>query len=154
MPRMEDILNLPVQDPPCAEFSSAQIKWVKVEGGRQGGDDIALIPFARVDDFVKGESSNAECPASFRIESRRKRPEGSISKPRVDGYLEYTLYVAFIILNPVGFVLLFLSSLCAVEGFMDGYDVLLMKTLFMHHEINDCFTCHTFTLECKFSCMC
>ncbi|KAL5783213.1 hypothetical protein ACOSP7_008242 [Xanthoceras sorbifolium] len=92
MPRMEDILNLPVQDPPCAEFSSAHIKWVKVEGGRQGGDDIALIPFARVDDFVKGESSNAECPASFRIESRRKRSEGSISKPRVDGYLEYTLY--------------------------------------------------------------
>ncbi|KAJ8751867.1 hypothetical protein K2173_026068 [Erythroxylum novogranatense] len=92
MPRMEDILNLSVQDPPFAEFSASQIKWVKVEGGRQGGDDIALIPFARVDDFVKGESSNAECPASFRIESRRKRSEGSIIKPRVDGYLEYTLY--------------------------------------------------------------
>lgn len=92
MARMEDILNLPVQDPPFAEFSAAHIKWVKVEGGRQGGDDIALIPFARVDDFVKGESSNAECPASFRIESKRKRPEGSVSKPRVDGYLEYTLY--------------------------------------------------------------
>lgn len=92
MPRMEDILNLPVQDPSCAEFSAAHLNWVKVEGGRQGGDDIALIPYCRVDDFVKGESSNAECPASFRIESRRKRPEGSISKPRVDGYLEYTLY--------------------------------------------------------------
>ncbi|KAK6929062.1 hypothetical protein RJ641_005267 [Dillenia turbinata] len=92
MPRMEDILNLPVQDPPCSEFSAAHINWVKVEGGRQGGDDIALIPFARVEDFVKGESTNAECPASFRIESRRKRPEGSVTKPRVDGYLEYTLY--------------------------------------------------------------
>ncbi|KAF9681162.1 hypothetical protein SADUNF_Sadunf06G0196900 [Salix dunnii] len=92
VPRMEDILSLPVQDPPCAEFSAAHIKWVKVEGGRQGGDDIALIPFPRVNDFVKGESSNAECPASFRIESRRKRSEGSISKPRVDCYLEYTLY--------------------------------------------------------------
>ncbi|PIA42565.1 hypothetical protein AQUCO_02000185v1 [Aquilegia coerulea] len=92
MARMEDILNLPVQDPPCAEFSSAHINWVKVEGGRQGGDDIALIPFSRVDDFVKGESANSECPARFRIESRRKRSEGSVSKPRVDGYLEYTLY--------------------------------------------------------------
>ncbi|XP_077212190.1 uncharacterized protein LOC143847287 [Tasmannia lanceolata] len=92
MPRMEDILNLPVQDPPCTEISAAHINWVKVDGGRQGGDDIALIPFCRVDDFVKGESTNAECPASFRIESRRKRSEGSISKPRVDGYLEYTLY--------------------------------------------------------------
>ncbi|XP_057731340.1 uncharacterized protein LOC130946573 isoform X1 [Arachis stenosperma] len=92
MPRMEDILNLPVQDPPCAEFSAAHINWVKLEGGRQGGDDIALIPFVRVDGFVKGESSNPECPASFRVESRRKRPEGSVTKPRVDGYLEYTLY--------------------------------------------------------------
>ncbi|XP_068482225.1 uncharacterized protein [Phaseolus vulgaris] len=92
MPRMEDILNLPVQDPLCTELSAAYINWVKLEGGRQGGDDIALIPFARVDDFVKGESSNPECPASFRIESRRKRAEGSIAKPRVDGYLEYTLY--------------------------------------------------------------
>ncbi|XP_026404645.1 uncharacterized protein LOC113299774 isoform X2 [Papaver somniferum] len=89
---MEDILNLPVQDPPCAEFSAALINWVKVEGGRQGGGDVALIPFSRVDDFVKGESANVECPASFRVESRRKRTEGSVSKPRVDGYLEYTLY--------------------------------------------------------------
>lgn len=91
---MVDILNLPVQDPLCAEFSAANINWVKLEGGRQGGDDIALIPFARVGDFVKGESSNPDCPASFRVESRRKRPVGSVTKPRVDCYLEYTLYVS------------------------------------------------------------
>lgn len=98
---MEDILSLPVQDPPFAEFSAAHLKWVKVEGGRLGGDDIALIPYARVDNFVKGESSNAECPASFRIESSRKRSEGSISKPRVDGYLEYTMYVVLVICTPL-----------------------------------------------------
>nr|XP_029121164.1 uncharacterized protein LOC105047737 isoform X1 [Elaeis guineensis] len=92
MPRMEDILNLPVQDPPLFEFSAANLNWIKVDGGRQGGDDIALIPFSRVDDFVKGESSNAECPASFRIESRRKRSEGTVTKPRIDAYIEYTLY--------------------------------------------------------------
>ncbi|KHN16480.1 hypothetical protein glysoja_036582 [Glycine soja] len=60
MPRMEGILNLPVQDPLCPEFSAAHINWVKLEGGRQCGDNIALIPFARVDDFVKGESSNED----------------------------------------------------------------------------------------------
>ncbi|XP_022153569.1 uncharacterized protein LOC111020586 isoform X2 [Momordica charantia] len=92
MPRTEDILNLPVQDPPCLVFSAAHIKWEKVEGGRQGGADIALVPFSRVEDFVKGESSNADCPARFRIESRRKRTAGRVSKPRVDGYLEYILY--------------------------------------------------------------
>lgn len=92
MPRTEDILKLLVQDPPCLEFSSAHIKWEKIEGGRQGGADIALVPFSRVADFIKGESSDPECPARFRIESRRKRTAGSISKPRVDGYLEYILY--------------------------------------------------------------
>ncbi|XP_023536351.1 uncharacterized protein LOC111797547 [Cucurbita pepo subsp. pepo] len=92
MPRTEDILKLPVQDPTCLEFSAAHIMWEKIEGGRQGGADIALVPFSRVEDFVKGESSNAECPARFRIESRRKRTAGSVSKPRLDGYLEYILY--------------------------------------------------------------
>ncbi|KAI6680081.1 hypothetical protein NL676_033962 [Syzygium grande] len=85
--RMEDILNHPVQDPPCAEFSASQLKWVKILGGRQGGDDVALIPFARVEDFVKGESSNADCPASFRIESRRRRREGSTNKPRSQEFI-------------------------------------------------------------------
>ncbi|CAJ2643420.1 unnamed protein product [Trifolium pratense] len=92
MPRMEEILNLPVQELPCSEFSAENINWIKLEGGHQGGDDIALIPFTRVDDFVKGESSNPACPANFRVESRRKRAAGSVAKPRVDGYLEYTLY--------------------------------------------------------------
>jgi hypothetical protein len=75
------------------ENGGDSINWVNLEGGRQGGDNIALIPFARVDDFVKGESSNPACPANFRVESRRKRASGSVVKPRVDGYLEYTLYV-------------------------------------------------------------
>lgn len=90
--RIEDILNLPVQDPSCSEFSAVNLNWIKVDGGRLGSDDVAVIPYTRVVDFVKGESSNAECPANFRVESRRKRSEGSVSKPRVDGYLEYTLY--------------------------------------------------------------
>ncbi|RZC06254.1 hypothetical protein D0Y65_014013 [Glycine soja] len=72
MPRMEGILNLPVQDPLCPEFSAAHINWVKLEGGRQCGDNIALIPFARVDDFVKGESSNPPMPCEF---SRRIKKE-------------------------------------------------------------------------------
>lgn len=105
MARMEDMLSVPVQDPPYAEFSAIHLNWVKVEGGRQGGDDIALIPFSRVDDFVKGESSNPDCPANFRVESRRKRPEGSLSKPRVDAYLEYTLYVTLLV-SRIFFVIL------------------------------------------------
>lgn len=77
MPRMEDILNLPVQDPLYPEFSAAHINWVKLEGGRQCGDNIALIPFARVDDFVKGESSNPPMPCEF---SRRIKKEETCRK--------------------------------------------------------------------------
>eukprot|EP01018_Ginkgo_biloba_P040165 Gb_09265 [translate_table: standard] len=92
MARWDDILTLPVQEPSANEFSSADLNWTKVEGWRQSVDDVALIPFLRVDDFVKGESSNIECPSKFRVEARRKKPEGSLCKPRVDGYLEYILY--------------------------------------------------------------
>ncbi|KAM1200734.1 hypothetical protein ACFX2I_016974 [Malus domestica] len=125
--RMEDILNLPVRDPRHAEFSAAHIKWVKVEGGRQGGDDIALIPFARVGDFVKGECSSAECPASFRVESRRKIHEGSINKPRFDGYLEYTLPSKWRCSHAWGFeVMLFgmarVKTRCTVEALPHGRD--------------------------------
>ncbi|KAG5031014.1 hypothetical protein JHK85_014996 [Glycine max] len=74
---MEGILNLPVQDPLCPEFSAAHINWVKLEGGRQCGDNIALIPFARVDDFVKGESSNPPMPCEF---SRRIKKEETCRK--------------------------------------------------------------------------
>ncbi|KAI8023835.1 hypothetical protein LOK49_LG03G02046 [Camellia lanceoleosa] len=82
MPRMEDILNLPVQDPPFTEFSAAHLNWVKVEGGRQGGDDIALIPYARVDNFVKGESEDYRDSESGIGDSANIKPaSGKGSRP-------------------------------------------------------------------------
>jgi len=92
MARWDDILTLPVQEPSTIQFSSSDLNWFKVEGWRQNVDDVALIPFTRVEDFVKGESSSVECPTRFRVEARRKKAEGSSYKPRVDGYLEYILY--------------------------------------------------------------
>ncbi|XP_056174366.1 uncharacterized protein LOC115675481 [Syzygium oleosum] len=92
MARWDEILSLPVQNPPSLEFSAADLVWSKVEGWRDNIDRVALIPYARVDDFVRGESSNKDCPTRFHVEARRKRPLEMAYKPKVDGILEYILY--------------------------------------------------------------
>lgn len=91
MARWDEILSLPVQNPPSLEFSSDDLVWSKVEGWRDKLDRVALIPFARVDDFVRGESSNKDCPTRFHVEARRRRSTNSSYKPKVDGILEYIL---------------------------------------------------------------
>lgn len=92
MARWDEILSLPVQNPPTLEFSATDIVWSKVEGWRDNIDRVALIPFARVDDFVRGESSNKDCPTRFHVEARRRRPPDTSCKAKVDGILEYILY--------------------------------------------------------------
>ncbi|XP_073308066.1 uncharacterized protein [Primulina huaijiensis] len=92
MARWDEILSLPVQNPPTLEFSSDDVVWSKVEGWRDNIDRLALIPFSRVDDFVRGESNNKECPTRFHVEARRRRTPQMSYKPKVDGILEYILY--------------------------------------------------------------
>lgn len=92
MARWDEILSLPVQNPPTLEFSASDIVWSKVEGWRDNLDRLALIPFARVDDFVRGESANKDCPTRFHVEARRRRPPQTSYKQKVDGILEYILY--------------------------------------------------------------
>lgn len=55
-------------------------------------DRLALIPYSRVNDFVRGESNNKDCPSRFHVEARRRRPPTMNCKPKVDGILEYILY--------------------------------------------------------------
>lgn len=91
MARWDQILSLPVQNPPTLEFSAHELVWSKVEGFRDNIDRLALIPFARVDDFVRGESSNKDCPTRFHVEARRRKSPKASYKPKVDGILEYIL---------------------------------------------------------------
>lgn len=91
MPKWDVILSLPVQNPPTLEFSSNDLVWSKVEGWRDNLDRISLIPFARVNDFVRGESSNKDCPTRFHVEARRRRSPTMPYKLKVDGILEYIL---------------------------------------------------------------
>ncbi|KAL7255219.1 hypothetical protein ACSBR1_009391 [Camellia fascicularis] len=88
---IESILNIPVQDPPGEEFSSAALNWSNI-GTPERHEDVALIPYARVDAFIIGECSNVECPTWFRIERERKRSRGSLNEYKSDEYLEYRMY--------------------------------------------------------------
>ncbi|CAN1849694.1 hypothetical protein LINPERHAP1_LOCUS39493 [Linum perenne] len=92
MARWDEILSLPVQNPPTLEFSAGDLVWSKVEGWRDNLDRLALIPFARVDDFLRGESANKDFPTRFHVEARRRRSPQASCKQKVDGILEYILY--------------------------------------------------------------
>lgn len=87
---VETLYEIPVQDPEEEEFSSADLNWVKF-GTLEHHDDVALIPYERVDAFIIGECSNVECPTRFHIERGRKRSLGSLKDFKDDEYLEYRL---------------------------------------------------------------
>ncbi|XP_063948640.1 uncharacterized protein LOC108218732 isoform X2 [Daucus carota subsp. sativus] len=87
------IFSIPVQDPEDEVFSSIDLNWTKF-GTADRYDDVAVIPYKRVDAFILGECSNVECPTQFHIERGRKRSEGSLQdkKYKNDEYLEYRMY--------------------------------------------------------------
>ena len=48
---IESLHDISVQNPSVEDFSAADLKWVKF-GNSERHDDVALIPHARVDDFI------------------------------------------------------------------------------------------------------
>jgi hypothetical protein len=90
---VQSISDLPVQDPPGEEFSAADLTWVKYASSEHHRDDVALIPYDRMEAFIGGESNNPECPTRFHIERGRKRERGSLREYRSDEYLLYRMYV-------------------------------------------------------------
>jgi len=87
---VESIDDIQVQYPPEGEFSSADLKWIKF-GTAEHHDDVAKIPYDRVEEFIIGECSNVESPTRFHIERGRKRSRGSLKEFKNDEYLEYRL---------------------------------------------------------------
>ncbi|GAB2258211.1 hypothetical protein Droror1_Dr00014371 [Drosera rotundifolia] len=88
---VESVGRIPVQNPSKEEFSSSDLKWVKF-GSKEHPDDVAVIPYARVNDFIIGECCRVECPTRFHIEKGRKRARGSLKRYKSDEYLEYRQY--------------------------------------------------------------
>ncbi|PWA78433.1 hypothetical protein CTI12_AA215120 [Artemisia annua] len=93
MTRWDEILSLPVQNPSTLEFAACDLVWSKIKG-HDSLDRLALIPFLRIDDFIRGESNNKDFPTSFYVKTTRKR-KGSTKvshKPKVDSTLNYIMY--------------------------------------------------------------
>ncbi|GJX76641.1 hypothetical protein Tco_0323452 [Tanacetum coccineum] len=72
------------------EFAACDLEWSKIKGHCDNLDRLALIPFPRADDFIRGESNNKECPTRFKRESSRTNKESE--KAKVDGTLDYIMY--------------------------------------------------------------
>ncbi|WVZ72188.1 hypothetical protein U9M48_020689, partial [Paspalum notatum var. saurae] len=89
---VQSVSDLPVQNPPGEEFSAADLTWAKYASSEHHRDDVALIPFDRMEAFIAGESNNPECPTRFHIERGRKREEDSLREYRSDEYLLYRMY--------------------------------------------------------------
>ena len=87
---VESVGEIPLQDPPEEEFCAADRTWTKF-GNAEHHDEVALIPYDRVDAFIIGECTNVECPTRFHIERGRKRTIGSLKEYKDDEYLEYRL---------------------------------------------------------------
>ncbi|GKC18758.1 putative nuclease HARBI1 isoform X2 [Tanacetum coccineum] len=64
------------------EFAACDLEWSKIKGFCDNLDRLALIPYPRVDDFVRGESNNKDCPTNFQKASCRT---SKAKKAKVDG---------------------------------------------------------------------
>jgi hypothetical protein len=90
---LQSVSDLPVQDPPGEEFSAADLRWAKYANSEHHCDDVALIPYDRMEAFISGECNNPEYPTRFHIERSRKRERGTLKEFRSDEYLKYRMYV-------------------------------------------------------------
>ena len=91
---LHSVSDLPVQDPPGEEFSAADLRWAKYANTEHHCDDVALIPFDRLDAFISGECNSPEYPTRFHIERTRRRDMGTLNEVRSDEFLLYRLYVS------------------------------------------------------------
>eukprot|EP01018_Ginkgo_biloba_P014796 Gb_30458 [translate_table: standard] len=92
MSRTEEIIMLEVQNPLSSPFCANDLKWTRVDGGLNKYDDVALVPFERIHDFIKAKNSNLDSPTNFYISSHHTNIPRSLHKPRIDSFLKYTMY--------------------------------------------------------------
>jgi hypothetical protein len=61
MGKWDDIMELDIEDPEdMIEFSAKDLTWTQI-----GGDQVAIIPYSRLEDFINGEQSDEYAPTQF-----------------------------------------------------------------------------------------
>jgi len=87
MGKWESINELEVQDPDdLMEFSAEDLTWTKV-----WKDQVAIIPYCRLEDFISGEQLNEGAPTQFIVTSRQSKKVEDIKKTYFGKNLEYTM---------------------------------------------------------------
>ena len=87
MGKLEEINELEVEDPEdMVDFSAEDLTWTEI-----WGDRVAIIPYCRLQDFIKGEQARDTSPTQFVVHTRRTRKVEEIEKIQFDTYLEYAM---------------------------------------------------------------
>ena len=92
MNKWERINELEVQDPEdMMEFSVEDLTWTEV-----WGDQVAIIPYCWLEDFISGEQSNEPAPTQFVVHTRRSTKVEDIKETNFGTYLDYAMWVFII----------------------------------------------------------
>ena len=84
MAKWETINELDVEDrEDMMEFSTEDLTWTNVRG-----DQVAIIPYCRLEDFISGEQSREGAPTQFVVKTRRSIKEEDIKETNFGTYLE------------------------------------------------------------------
>ena len=83
-----DLINeLEVEDPEgMTEFSVEDLTWNEIQG-----DQVAIIPYCRLEDFISGEEMRESAPTQFVAKTRRSKDVNDIKMTNSSTYLEYVL---------------------------------------------------------------
>jgi len=83
-----DLINeLEVEDPEgMIEFSAEDLTWTEV-----AGDQVAIIPYCRLEDFISGEKMRESAPTQFVAKTRRIKDVKDIKRTNSSTYLEYVV---------------------------------------------------------------
>ena len=87
MNKWERINELEVQVPEdMMEFSADDLTWTEV-----WGDQVTIIPYCRLEDFISGEQSNEPAPTLFVVHTRRSTKVEDIKETNFGTYLDYAM---------------------------------------------------------------
>ena len=87
MAKWETINELDVKDlEDMMEFSVENLTWTNV-----WGDQVAVIPYCRLEDFISGEQSREGAPTKFVVKTRRGIKQEDIKETNFGTYLEYDM---------------------------------------------------------------
>ena len=85
MAKWETINELDVEDPEnMMEFSAEDLTWTNV-----WGDQVAVIPYCRLEEFISEEQSREGAPTQFVVKTRRSIKEEDIREVNFGTCLEY-----------------------------------------------------------------